>query len=219
MFQFRQWLSSNFDLSTSARDEFVIGELEKLPAGTSLLDAGAGNQPYRDFAKHLTYTSQDFVEFDDEYNYAPTDIVGNIWDIDCEDAKFDAVLCTEVLEHIPYPVDAIRELSRVLKPGGVLILTAPSNFRRHFDPFYFSAGFSDRWYQEILPSCGYQISSLTASGDFYEWMKVEIFRLVISNKLWPPILVPTLLYFKFKRPTPASRSYMCNGYHVVARKI
>lgn len=53
-----------------------------------------------------------------------------------EDESFDIVLLVEVLEHISCHDDIIRELSRILKPGGILILTTPNvmrlNSRVHF---------------------------------------------------------------------------------------
>jgi SAM-dependent methyltransferase len=45
--------------------------------------------------------------------------------------SFDFVICTDVLEHIPYPWQAVRELSEVLKPGGRLLLTTHFNFHLH----------------------------------------------------------------------------------------
>ncbi len=45
--------------------------------------------------------------------------------------RFGCVLCTEVLEHTLQPFDAVRELRRILAPGGVLVLTTPFNFRIH----------------------------------------------------------------------------------------
>ena len=60
------------------------------------------------------------------------DIVGDITSIPEPDASFDAILCVEVLEHVPDPLAALRELGRLLKPNGQLILTAPfcsSRFR------------------------------------------------------------------------------------------
>jgi SAM-dependent methyltransferase len=45
--------------------------------------------------------------------------------------RFGCVFCTEVLEHTLQPFDAVRELRRILAPGGVLVLTTPFNFRIH----------------------------------------------------------------------------------------
>lgn len=218
--KFKKLLAQKFHTNTSARDRFVNSELAKIPAGATLLDAGAGDQPHRHAAKHLIYTSQDFGSFkEDDYSYAPIDIVGDVWDINVKDESFDAVLCTEVLEHIPYPVETIRELSRVLRPGGILILTAPSHYRRHFDPYFFSAGFSDRWYEEVLPRYGLEVTFLEATGDFYSWMKVEIYRVIVQHKAAAVLLLPSLLFFSLMRPTPESIATLCNGYHVVARKL
>jgi SAM-dependent methyltransferase len=47
------------------------------------------------------------------------------------DARFDVVVCTEVLEHTLRPFDAVREIRRILRPGGVLVASAPFNFRIH----------------------------------------------------------------------------------------
>lgn len=44
---------------------------------------------------------------------------------------FDFVVCTEVLEHTLDPFSAVKELLRILKPGGLLFLTTPFNLRIH----------------------------------------------------------------------------------------
>lgn len=45
--------------------------------------------------------------------------------------RFDYVVCTEVLEHTRRPFDAAKELYRLLRPGGLLFVSTPFNFRIH----------------------------------------------------------------------------------------
>lgn len=46
-------------------------------------------------------------------------------------ASFDIVVCTEVLEHTIQPFNAVNEIERMLKPGGIVIVSTPCNFRIH----------------------------------------------------------------------------------------
>jgi SAM-dependent methyltransferase len=136
----------------SQREQWVEQELSKLPAGSTLLDAGSGTQRFRKFCGHLKYVSQDFCEYDgigDKTGLQPgshrtegTDIVSDICSIPVENGAFDNVLCTEVLEHVPDPAGALRELARVARPGGVLLVTVPFASLTHMAPYYFQSGFS-----------------------------------------------------------------------------
>ena len=51
--------------------------------------------------------------------------VGDINTLPFKDESYNAVICSEVLEHVDSPEDSIKELIRVLKPGGVLALSVP----------------------------------------------------------------------------------------------
>jgi SAM-dependent methyltransferase len=196
-----------------ARDDFVRRSLAVIPAGSMILDAGAGPQPYRSDCAHLQYRAQDSGD------YPGLHYRGDIWDIDEEAAVFDAILCSEVLEHIPYPAEALVEFGRLLKPRGLLILTAPSNCLRHMDPQFFYSGFSDRWFQKFLPEAGLKIETLEAVGDFYSWLAVEVNRTADMNSvLARAVLLPAFAYYLLKRKTPSSAALLCMGYHVVARK-
>lgn len=218
-----------------SRDDFVIAELNKIPADHLLLDAGCGSQRYREHASHLRYQTQDFGKYksdlkktindlsgadDGQYQYGPIDYVSNIWDVPAPNCAFHAILCTEVFEHIPYPIETVKEFSRLLKKDGKLILTAPSNCLRHMDPYFYYSGFSDRWYEKVLTENGFEIESINPVGDYYQWIAVEIARtLTKSTYLGKILLAPAFFYYYYVRKTEISTNTLCMGYHVVAKKI
>ena len=79
------------------------------------------------------------------------DLVSDITAIPAPDASFDAILCSEVLEHVPEPTHALDEFARLLKPGGKLILTAPFASFVHMAPYHYCNGFCRYWYEHHLP--------------------------------------------------------------------
>ena len=56
---------------------------------------------------------------------------GDLQRLDLPDAVFDAAVCAEVLEHLDDDDAALRELARVLRPGGLLLVTVPANPYRY----------------------------------------------------------------------------------------
>jgi ubiquinone/menaquinone biosynthesis C-methylase UbiE len=112
----------------AARDRWLEDTLLSIPANSRILDAGAGTQQYRRFSKHLNYVSQDFSQYNGqgdgaalqtkEFDYGKLDIISDIASIPEPDSSFDAIMCIEVLEHVPDPLLALREFSRLLRGGG-----------------------------------------------------------------------------------------------------
>jgi 2-polyprenyl-3-methyl-5-hydroxy-6-metoxy-1,4-benzoquinol methylase len=64
-------------------------------------------------------------------------VVGSILNIPLSDNDFDIVISSEVIEHVPDPLRAMQELYRVLKPGGIMILTTPNKI------WYFAVWIAD----------------------------------------------------------------------------
>lgn len=220
------------------RDAWIAARLQELPNGWTILDAGAGEQQYRQWCKHLTYVSQDFCKYDGTGNKSGLqtgswdcrniDIVCDICSIPLPNESFDAILCTEVLEHLPQPLEAIRELCRLLRPGGRLILTAPFCSLTHFSPYFFSTGFSKFFYEETLPKYGMAIIELSSNGNYFEYLAQELFHIPRYGKMYSsrfmgwlalamsaPLL--PMLYLLSLMDRGSSES-LCFGWHVVAEK-
>ena len=169
------------------RDTWVRSTLEGIPVGAKLLDAGCGSQQYRPYCSHLRYYGQDFAGYDgvgddrglaiEGYQYGDLDYRCHVWAIPEDDDTFDAVLCTEVLEHIPYPNETIRELVRLTKPGGVLIEAAPFFSISHITPYYFVSGYHENWYHRIFADNACDVVEVTAAGDAFANVLQESLRL------------------------------------------
>jgi len=94
------------------------------------LDLGAGTAKYKGLitSQASEYAALDLLPGDN------VDIVAGITDTGLADNSFDSIICTQVFEHIPKPWEAVREIRRILKPGGVCIITAPFMQPYHADP-------------------------------------------------------------------------------------
>ncbi len=114
----------------------VAAAAGRLPAGSRVLDAGAGNAPYRELFSHCVYRTQ-------EWSASPhtgaqqADIIGDLHDLPVQADTFDFILCTEVLEHLHDPRRALGEMRRVLRPDGELLLTVPFVHELHEEPYDF----------------------------------------------------------------------------------
>ena len=115
---------------------FLARAGQSVAPGELVLDAGSGRAPYRDLFAHARYETADFMAIKGK-KYAPPDYVCDLASIPVEDARFDHVILTQVLEHLPDPATVLRELHRVLKPGGTLWLTAPLFYAEHEKPYDF----------------------------------------------------------------------------------
>lgn len=116
---------------------FVESVGKSLPMGSLILDAGAGESVYKKLFSHCEYKAIDLAVGESRWNYSNLDYVGPLHDMPIEDDVFDAVLCTQVLEHLEWPRESVKEMHRVLKPGGKLFMTVPMAHSEHQIPYDF----------------------------------------------------------------------------------
>jgi SAM-dependent methyltransferase len=167
-----------FAFADYERDAWVARQARLLPAGARVLDVGAGPCKYRHLFAHCRYESQDFSQYEGSqqgaftdrgiWRYGTIDHVSDATNIPVETGSFDAVLCTEVLEHVPDPVAVVRELARVLRLGGRLMLTAPLGSGLHQEPFHFYGGYTPHWYARFLKEEGFTDVSVEPNGGFFK---------------------------------------------------
>lgn len=216
-----------------SRETWLENRLRSIPQNSRILDAGAGTRRYKRFCDHLNYISQDFGKYNGigdaaglqtgEFNYGDLDIISDIVNIPEPDSSFDAIMCIEVLEHVPDPIAAIKEFSRLLKPNGQLIVTAPFCSLTHMAPYHFYSGFNRYFFERHLPAMGLEILEVSPNGDFAEFLGQEIRRLPsIYGRL--PLIIQVcyrlLLHHldKLSKSGKKTDDLLCLGFHVRAVK-
>lgn len=224
-----------------AHHDWIQAKLREMHAGRSILDVGAGECAYKPACSHLSYTSQDLSIYDGagdtkglqtgSWDFSNIDIRCDILDIP-ENVKYDIILCTEVLEHVPDPVRVLEKIDRVLAPGGDIILTAPFCSLTHFAPYHYSTGFSQYFYRYHLGRLDYEIIELAPNGGFFDYLYQELGRVpsVKHNYLGRKLsfwgrrrrrgalrFIETLVEEDMKAGRPSSE-LLTMGWHVHARK-
>lgn len=108
-----------------------------------LFDVGCGQKPYAAMLRDRIsrYIGMEYAP-GSGYRGNAADVFGDAAKIPLASSSVDTVLCTEVLEHVPDPDAVVREIARVLKPGGAVICTAPFCYPVHddYDFFRYSPG-------------------------------------------------------------------------------
>jgi SAM-dependent methyltransferase len=217
--------------------EFVSRAASSLPSNSLALDAGAGKCPYKYLFKHAIYESTDFCQIDD-MAYGEITYVCDLTSIPVEDARYDMVLCTQVISELPDPDLALKELFRILKPGKELWISAPLFYAElpiQYDYFRFTqygfryllekAGFeilSTEWLEGYAGTLAYQFK--TAAGALsitprdYGGGFGGLLGAALSIILKPVLYLLALIYSRLDiRHKYQSRGYPKN-YAVIARK-
>ena len=178
----RKWLRRTSDW-VDLQLSLILDSLRKVAplAHGRLLDVGCGDKPYEAiFRPHVT----EYVGVEHEGTFGLTsaaepgpgasgrrgpDVLYSGERLPFPDRSFDTVLNVQVLEHTPRPAELVREMARVLKDDGLLILMAPFQFRLHEEPHdYFR--YSPHGLRELCARAGLEITQIEQQGSLWSLM-------------------------------------------------
>jgi SAM-dependent methyltransferase len=196
-----------------------------------VLDVGCGHMPYKSLLLSPPSRGSSYIGVDLPANlYGSPDLQWDGRKIPLADAAVDSVLLTEVLEHCPQPGDVLKEIARVLKPGGFLFLTVPFIWPIHTVPHdeYRYTPFALR---RLLDAADFADPRIEATGGRHAvlaltlglWVRRRprtsrrhvVTQNVLSLVLWP---VVWLLLKMDRPPTAFEESAMLVGLSASATK-
>ena len=111
----------------------TIAPLGKYISGKTL-DVGCGKKPYENLFKSSEYIGMDIENPGHSHGNEDVDVYYDGKKFPFRKAEFDSIVVNQVLEHVFEPEDFLKEIKRVLKKGGFLLLTVPFVWDEHEKP-------------------------------------------------------------------------------------
>ncbi len=132
-----------------------------------ILDVGGGLGPHRAFLRDARCWSLEI-----ERALSP-DVVGSALCLPVRTAALDGALCNEVLEHLPDPPAAVREMFRALRPGGRVYATVPFLWCLHYEPndYFRFTGYALR---AIFEGEGFRVVRVEPVGRVFSYLATRI---------------------------------------------
>lgn len=130
--------------------------LDELEFSGRLLDFGGGADA--GYTRWLT-GADEMASVNIDAEFAPTHVVTPGEPLPFPDADFDTIVTFNTLEHVYDDVGALKEMTRVLRPGGSLHIIVPFLFRVHGHPDDYNRH-TPSWWRRTLEDQGYAKASL-----------------------------------------------------------
>src|SRR3989338_6648152 len=119
-------MDKDIDTINLRRSVQIAKMIKKNKPSGKVLDVGCGAKEIKRFLdKSYDYYGIDFYDYGLKINkFRKVDL--NKKEIPFKNEKFDVIICSEVLEHIFYPHEIIKEMQHLLKDDGIMVLTLPN---------------------------------------------------------------------------------------------
>jgi SAM-dependent methyltransferase len=195
-----------------------------------LLDFGCGAKPYKALFKVDEYVGVDFMGEGHDHSNEQIDFFYDGKTLPFENTSFDGIFSTEVFEHIFNLPDIMQELQRVLKPGGLMLITCPFAICEHEQPNDF-ARYTSFAIRHLLEQHGFEVLEQQKLGTAQEalWqMRITYWNLHIIEKAknipvlrqvlrWGFNVPANMLAWFFNQLLPAANDLYLNNL-VLAKK-
>ena len=205
----------------AAIEKAVSGFSARLAPDSRVLDAGAGECQYKRHFREHRYLAVDLGVGDSAWNYGGLDVVADLAALPLARSTFDACLNVVTLEHVREPAAVLDEVSRVLRPGGELLLVVPQEWEIHQAPHdYFR--YTCHGVRYLLEKSGFISISIQPVGGFFRLLSRRLWNLLefLPAPLFPfaAILVaPAAFLLPALDPLDHARNFTL-GYICTARK-
>lgn len=173
----------------------------------ALLDIGCGTKPYQVLFEVEKYIGMDYSKEGANQN-SNADIVYEGKQFPIKDESFEYALATEVLEHVFEPENFIKEIHRVLKEGGLLLVTVPFVWDEHEQPYDFGR-YTSFGLRHLFEKNGFEvveqhktgnfittIGQMTATYFFYIFSKNRYLYTLSLPFFFAPLQIVTLIFSK-----------------------
>lgn len=163
-----------------------------------LLDVGCGRKPYKSLFTVNSYLGLDIENPGHSHEQEDIDVFYDGTTFPFPDNQFDSALCNQVLEHVFNPEDFVKEIHRVLKPGGKLLLTVPFAWDEHEQPYDF-ARYSSFGLKALFERNGFVVrehrKSVNHVGALFQLINAYIYKITLTKSY--PINALFALVFMF----------------------
>lgn len=105
-----------------------------MPPNAIVYDIGCGQKPFASFLEGKVRKHIGVDLADGFYQPDQVDLIGTAYDVPAPDGTADAVILSQVIEHLESPLLAMQEAHRLLKPGGLVFLSFPFLYPQHAPP-------------------------------------------------------------------------------------
>ena len=156
-----------------------------------LLDFGCGSKAYRSLFRVQQYTGLDVEQEGHPHEQEDVDVLYDGRTIPFPDAHFDACFSSEVFEHVFDLPLSIREIYRVLKPGGSGLFVVPFVWDEHEVPYDFGR-YSSFGLHHLLKEAGFELVESRKDSHFF-LVLIQLWNLYLFN-FCPPNKFARLLY-------------------------